>query len=264
MFKWNKQKNLPSVANEQTMLCENLNFAGAEAYKLLRTNLMFCLPDEQGCRVIGVTSSVSGEGKSITSINLAHAIAEAGMKVVLVEADMRRPNIARRMNLKATPGLSNLLAGLADGVVQQSKSLSNLYVITSGDVPPNPSEMLAASRMGKCIEMLAERFDFVIIDLPPVNIVSDALNLCSVVDGFLLVVRQDYSSRREVSTAIRQLKIADAKILGFVMNCGGVKGKPYRYGKYKNYYAYSAYEKAAAEAVPLKKPKKKKSGGRNA
>lgn len=231
--------NVQKRQNEEGMLCSQLNFAGAEAYKMLRTNLQFSLPDEQGCRVIGITSSVSGEGKSMTAINLAYTFAQTGKNVLLLEADMRRPNIARRLHLKSTPGLSNLLAGLADGVIQQSKQQSNLYVIPAGDIPPNPSEMLGSERMKNCVQTLAQRFDLIFIDLPPVNIVTDALSLCRIVDGFIFVVRQDYSTRSAIKDAMKQLSIVDAKVLGFVMNASGNKKKSYRYGKYGKSYGGS-------------------------
>lgn len=251
--------------NDPRTLCENLNFAGAEAYKMLRTNLLFSLPDEKKCRVIGVTSSISGEGKSTTVINMAYTFAQAGKKVLLLEADMRRPNIARRLQLKSTPGLSNLLAGLSDAVIQQSKQFSNLYVISAGDIPPNPSEMLGSHRMKSCIETLAERFDFIFIDLPPVNIVTDALSLCRIVDGFVFVVRQDYSTKAAIRDAIRQLNIVDAKLLGFVMNSSGGKEKSYRYGKYGKYGKnYNAYEtKPSNKSAKVHTEKAVKEDGQN-
>lgn len=222
---------------ETRILCDQLNFAGAEAYKMLRTNILFSLPDEQKCRVIGITSSISGEGKSITAINLAYTFAQTGKKVLLLEADMRRPNIAKRLKLKSSPGLSNLLAGLADGVIQQSKEQQNLYIIPAGDMPPNPSELLGSSRMKSCVQTLTQRFDFVFVDLPPVNIVTDAISLCRVVDGFIFVVRQDYSSRTAVKDAMKQLTLVDAKVLGFVMNSSSSKEKSKYYRKnYKNRY----------------------------
>lgn len=229
--------NSEKEQNQKAILCDNLNFAGAEAYKMLRTNLMFSLPDEKRCRIVGVTSAISGEGKSITSVNIAYTFAETGKKVLLIEADMRRSNIARKLQLKVSPGLSNLLAGLADGVIQQSKQNANLYVIAAGDVPPNPAELLSSSRMKSCLEALSQRFDFIFIDLPPVNIVTDAVSISRIVDGFIFVVRQDYSTRLAVTSAINQLKLVDAKILGFVMNAGSNRLKS-KY--YKNKYSYEA------------------------
>lgn len=134
------EEDVMSLKEQRAMLGDRLSFAASEAYKLLRTNLTFALPDEQRCRVVGITSASRSEGKSTTSINLAYTIAETGKRVLLVEADMRRPNLARRLAIDPAPGLSNLLAGLCreGDVIQDVGLLENLKVITSGDVPPNP------------------------------------------------------------------------------------------------------------------------------
>lgn len=238
---FNRKKHTEPLDAQQSALYKNLSFAASESYKMLRTNLLFTLPEEQRCRVIGVTSAVSGEGKTTTAVNLAHTFAETGKRVLLLEADMRRPRISKILQLKSGPGLSNLLAGLADGVVQQHQQQKNLYFIPAGDIPPNPSELLGSLRMESCIKTLTERFDFLIIDLPPINIVSDAMSLCKLVDGFIFVVRQEYSTRQAVKDSMRQLAIADARILGFVMTDGQERGKSYRYryGKYGRKYGYS-------------------------
>lgn len=158
-----------SLREQRAMQGDRLSFAASEAYKLLRTNLTFALPDEKKCRVVGVTSAMRGEGKSTTSINLAYTLAETGKKVLLIEADMRRPNLARRLAIDPAPGLSNLLAGLCQeqDVVQDVGLLDSLKVITSGDIPPNPSELLGSERMNAVTANLVRSFDFVIFDLPP-------------------------------------------------------------------------------------------------
>lgn len=242
-MKGKRQQTAPVPAE---LFGKDLTFAASEAYKLLRTNLLFALPDEQKCRVVGVTSSLGGEGKSTTSLNLAYMLAETGRKVLLVEADMRLPTISRRLGLKAGCGLSNLLAGLKreEEVLQPSGIQENLVILPSGDIPPNPSELLGSPFMEKTVRRLAQDFDFILLDLPPVNAVSDALVVTKVTDGILLVVRQDYANRRALSEAVRQLQYVEAKVLGFVMTCSGA-GR----GNYKNYkksgYGYGyGYEKA--------------------
>lgn len=222
---------------QRELIGDRLNFAASEAYKLLRTNLMFALPDEKKCRVVGLTSSVSGEGKSTTAINLAYSIAQTGKRVLIVEADMRLPTISEKLGLKRNQGLSNLLAGLSSGaeVMQPSGLHDNLWVITAGDIPPNPSELLGSEQMRVTIEVLGKDFDFILVDLPPVNAVSDPLIVSKLVSGMILVVRQDYSSRRLLSDAVRQLEFANAKVLGFVMT-GATTGTK-KYGK-KNHYGY--------------------------
>lgn len=237
------QKKQRSVVNmEELTFGENLSFAASEAYKLLRTNILFALPDEQKCRIIGVTSSLSGEGKSTTALNLAYMLAEMGQRTLLIEADMRLPTITKRLGLNTAPGLSNLLAGLdsGKGVMQHSGIQERLHIIASGDPPPNPSELLGSEQMKTAISVLAEKVDFILLDLPPVNEVSDALVASRLTDGLVMVVRQDYASRRMVDEAMRQLQYVNAKILGFVMTCAGGQGK----GAYKRYSHYGYGEKA--------------------
>ena len=179
------------------MIGQGLNFASSEAYKLLRTNLMFSFVDSDAKRVIGITSSVKGEGKSITSINLANAIAETGKRVLLVECDLRLPTMAKRLNLKSEPGLSNLLVGLSSSseVVRRGVLRATLDVLPAGAVPPNASELLQSSRMQYTIEKFSEYYDYILLDLPPVTVVSDALIVSRLTAGMVVVVRSDYATK---------------------------------------------------------------------
>lgn len=232
---------------ERDTFGKNLSFAAAEAYKLLRTNLLFALPDEQKCRIIGLTSSFSGEGKSTTSLNLAYMLAESGRKVLVVEGDMRLPTVSRRLELNTAPGLSNLLAGLnnAGEVIQPSGLHENLWIMASGDIPPNPSELLGSPRMKAALEELAPNYDFIILDLPPVNAVADALVVTRLTQGILMVVRQGYASRRSVAEAMRQLQYAGANVLGFVMTCSDKLSRNKDYKKYG--YEYGPDGRARAK-----------------
>ena len=232
-----KNKNTPEQQGN-TMLHKKLNFAATEAYKLLRTNLMFTLPDEKKCRVVGVTSSSRGEGKSTTAINLSYTLAETGKRVLLIDADLRLPSVAKKLDIKSSPGLSNVLAGAEseETVVSISDEQENWVILPSGDIPPNPTEMLSSSQMKQLVERLSASYDFIVIDLPPVNIVSDALVISSVLDGMIVVVRENYSGRRELQSCMRQLKLSGVKILGFVMNTVSDGSSPY--GKYKYYKRY--------------------------
>lgn len=235
-----KTKRKPASSLEQNHFGKDLNFAASEAYKLLRTNLMFFTPEGHG-RVIGITSSVVGEGKSTTSINLAYALAESGKKVVLIECDMRRPTIARRLRFEASPGLSNLIIGRAAPaeVLRISTIHENLSVIPAGDIPPNPSELLGSDRMRLAIESLAADYEFVLIDLPPVTAVSDALVAANLIDGLLVVVRQGICTRHALHETMRQLQVVSDKILGFVYTCAGAENKGYYRKKYyKRGYGY--------------------------
>lgn len=233
MQKMRRKKSLQG----QAVYGKDLSFSAAEAYKLLRTNVRFALPDEQKCRVVGVTSASCGEGKSTTALNLAYMLAEAGERVLLIEADMRLPSIAKRLELNVSPGLSNVLVGLsgATEVLQESGLHEQLQIISSGDIPPNPSELLGTKAFRLLTEMLSGDYDFIILDLPPVAEVSDPLVASRLTDGMIVVVRQNYANRRALDDTIQQLRYADAKILGFVLARADVdKGKRYhmRYSGY--------------------------------
>lgn len=229
---WRKKQ----IKDEPGAIGDQLSFAAAEAYKLLRTNLMFCLPNEQKCRIIGITSAIRSEGKSTTSINLAYTLAETEKNVLLIGMDMRLPTIAKWLGIVQKPGLSNLLAGLSTEaeVVQHSAEKSNLHIITAGDIPPNPSELLSSKQMEAAVAALAEKYDFIIFDLPPVNAVSDALIASRLTDGMIMVVRRGYNDQPSLAEAMRQLKLSEAKILGFVMTQGESQEKKYRKYGYRN------------------------------
>lgn len=218
--------------NEKMTLGNKLDFASSEAYKLLCANIMFAMPEEKACRVIGVTSSRGGEGKSTTALNLAYMLAEDSQRVLLIESDMRRPSLAKRLDMRMSPGLSNLLTGQIelDRAIQRTWLQDNLFFIGAGDILPNPSKLLGSRSMRLLLDAAAGSFDDVILDLPPVTGVSDALVASKVTDGMIVVVRQDYASRRALAEAMRRLEFAEAKILGFVLTRSDVRsgGKKYK------------------------------------
>lgn len=213
----------------------NLNFAAAEAYKLLRTNLEFSLPGGEGCKTIGVTSALRGEGKSTSSVNIAYAIAQTGRKVLLMEADLRLSNIGKRLGIPSKPGLTNLMIGQCTGsqAIQKSGLNPNLWVITAGNTPPNPAELLGSAAMESTLKAMSELFDVIVVDLPPVTAVTDTLVVSKLLDGMVVVVRQDYCDKGAVDETVRQLRFADARILGFVVTGADTQKKAYkRYGSY--------------------------------
>lgn len=232
----NKNRDMLTPEETRKTIGTNLSFAAAEAYKLLRTNLEFSLPAADGCQIIGVTSALRGEGKSTTSINIAYTMAQTGKRVLLVEADLRLSTIARRLRIHVKPGLTNLMVGQCSGndVLQKSGLNPNLWVITAGDTPPNPAELLGSNPMAVTLKTMAKIFDIIIVDLPPVTAVSDALIVSKLLDGMIIVVRQNYCDRAAVDEVVRQLRFADAKILGFVMTGADTQKKSYQhYGDYK-------------------------------
>lgn len=238
----NGKESTVQTFDSGSILGPNMNFATSEAFKLLRTNVSFSIPEENSCRIVGVTSSIPGEGKTFTSVNLAYSIAQTDKRVLLIEGDMRLPTISKILKLEPAPGLSNLLVGLDQKTKVVQTYMEKLHILVSGDIPPNPSELLASKRMSALLEMLSEKYDYIIIDTPPVTSVSDALIVSKYANGMIVVARQNYAYKKAFSETIRQLEQVNAKILGVVFNYSSDTsesyGKKYRkYGKhYKKYY----------------------------
>ena len=236
-----KTKRIEEKWNVRTMFGEGLNFAATEAYKVLRTNLKFSFPDDGLGKVIGVTSAIQGEGKSTTVSNIAYALAQEREKVILLEADLRKPTLAAKLSLARQPGLTNLLVDRESGdeVIQHSTYAPNLDVICSGDIPPNPSELLGSERMGEIIADLRKKYSYIMVDLPPVTLVSDGLAMSKYLDGVVIIVREDASDRKQLSEAMRQIKMVGIRVLGFVYRSAVNSGKRYAYKRYKKYGYYS-------------------------
>ena len=236
----NTKKNFFSGNENKKTLHKNLEFTAVEQYKLLRTNLSFTLPEDEECSIIGVTSAMRGEGKSTTSVNLSYVMAESGKKVLLIDGDMRIPSIAKKMEIENTFGLTDLLRGA--GSVQmgmfKSPEHNNWYIMPSGALPPNPSELLGSQRMKNVLKTLSENFDCIILDLPPVNLVSDALAVSKFISGMIVVVREDYTEKKELESCFRQLKLSDVNVLGCVINEDKAGKSSYSKYKYKRYYKY--------------------------
>ncbi|MBR7178975.1 MAG: polysaccharide biosynthesis tyrosine autokinase [Oscillospiraceae bacterium] len=247
-----KKKKKPaktkSKAGKQTaaLIGGNVSFVASEAYKRLRTKLQFSFADDSNCRVIGLSSALSGEGKSLTSINLAYTLAQLNKRVILLDCDMRRPTLAEKMSLNKKPGLSEYLTGQHGfkDVIQryeENEETFAFHVISAGENPPNPMEMLSSLRMERLLGSLREAYDYVILDLPPMTEVTDAMAVAPKVDGMLLVVRQNYCDRIVLKDTAQQFAFIDAKILGIVFNCtseysGKYCGKVYYTPYYKRYY----------------------------
>ena len=232
------------MPNDPKTLHKNLEFTATEQYKILRANLSFTIPENVKCPIIGVTSSIRGEGKSTTADNLSYVLAENGKKVLLIDGDLRIPSIAKKMGIESAPGLTNLLMRFESRqlVSFQSSILENWYIIPAGNIPPNPSELLGSAKMEKLLKILSEEFDYIIIDLPPVNIVSDALAISRYITGMILVVREEYTEKKEFEACSRQLELSNVKVLGCVMN--GAKTGSGSYGKYRRYYKKYKYYKS--------------------
>lgn len=240
-----KKKAVPFATKEiQKTLHTNLEFTAVEQYKLLRTNLDFTIPEGETCPVIGVTSSIRGEGKSTTAINLAYVLAEKGSRVLLIDGDLRIPSIAKKMGIESKLGLTDILMGKGAQISDfKSKILSNWYIVPSGEIPPNPSELLGSGRMESVLEGLKEKFDYIVIDLPPVNIVSDALSISSFITGMIVVIREEYTEKKDLEYCFRQLNLSNVNILGCVINEAKNEGRTYnKYKKYRYYKRYKYYK----------------------
>lgn len=240
------QKKTDVGVPRDKVLSDKSGFFVKEAYKALRTNLIFSLPGKGG-KLVLITSSNAGEGKSLSCMNIAISFAETGAKVCVVDCDMRKPNIARLNDAKGTPGLSNVLVNIntLDDVIKPSK-YKNLDLVFAGDIPPNPAELLSSQRSKEVFESLSQKYDYVFVDAPPVNIVTDVSLLAGSVNGVILVVRQRCTTKEDLKDAVAQLKFINTRILGIVMNDVETVGKNKYYKKYRyhRYGVYSAYARA--------------------
>lgn len=211
----------------------------AEAYRRLRTNLQFLQLSGRKSSIV-VTSSVAAEGKTITSMNLATALADAGQSVLLIDADLRRPSVAEYLNLDGTVGLTDVIIGraaLSDLV--QPLGHGNLHVLPAGRIPPNPAELLGSQPMEELLAEATDRYDMVILDSPPLLPVTDSALLSRFCGGVLLVVGSGSVTRPELSTAISSLEAVDASILGLVLN----RIQASEMGQY-GYHHYRQHEQA--------------------
>lgn len=215
----------------------------AEAFRVLRTNLQFIDPDAHH-KVFVITSSLPGEGKTTTAVNLALALAEGGERIALVEGDLRRPKISEYLRLESAVGLTTVLIGklpLADAI--QNVGSEHLTVLTSGSTPPNPAELLKSSSMATLIASLRADYDIVLIDAPPLLPVTDGALLAAQADGALLVVRHGKTTVDQVGLAVDRLESVGASPVGVIFNMTPAKGgEGYGYG-----YGYAP---DAADAKP--------------
>lgn len=238
-----KQKVVPGRSTKFVSVAgKDTPFSYLEAYKTLRTNLSF-LSSVSGVRTILITSALPEESKSTTAINLAVTLAQSGSRVALIECDLRKP--VMRKYLKRELGQSGLAAYLA-GLVGLEDCIVDLpdlgiSVMGAGVVPPNPSELLNTPRMGGLIEILKQNYDYVLLDAPPVTVVTDAAVVGRLTDGAILVVRSKFAAARTVRLAKARLESVGIRILGGVLTRFDIRKSGWRGGyDYQNYeYGYS-------------------------
>ena len=222
-----------------TTLCKNLDFVASEAYKTLRTNLMYILNTmgEDG-KVIGVTSSNRAEGKSTTAINLSYVLAQAGLKVVTVDCDLRLPTVAKKLRMSSRGGFVDVFNGKTtiNEACKPSGLIDNWSIITSGSNTNIPSEIVGSDKSNDIFNDLRDKFDIVIVDLPPVNEVTDSMAICPYLDGIVFIVRQRKTLKLDFNLALGQLQLAGAPLTGFVL--AGSDGRNNKYDKYNKYGNY--------------------------
>lgn len=221
----------------------------AESFRTLRTNLQF-LDADRTRRAFVVTSSIESEGKSTTAANLAIALADSGARVLLVDADLRRPKVAEYMGIEGAVGLSDLLIGRAEiADVVQRWGRMNLFVLPAGRIPPNPSELLGSTAMVSTIEELTRAFDVVLFDAPPLLPVTDAAVLTRAVGGAIVVVSAGRAHRNHLEGALAALANVDAPVSGIVMTMLPMKGPDaYGLGRYGYGYGYGYTSDVRAES----------------
>ncbi|MFV2020856.1 polysaccharide biosynthesis tyrosine autokinase [Micromonospora sp. LOL_023] len=236
-----------TARREPLVIGRQTHSARAEAFRQLRTNLQFADVDKP-IRSLVVTSAMPNEGKTTTATNLALTLAEAGSSVVLVEADLRRPQAAAYLDIEGAVGLTNVLAGQAnlDDVLQVWGG-SSLTVLPSGFIPPNPSELLGSQQMADLLASLRARFDVVIVDTAPLVPVTDAAPVAAQVDGTILVGRCAKTTEAHLRAAAASLRAVDARLLGCVLNMA-----PHRSGSYHYYYHESGRRRIKNPIAPAR------------
>jgi protein-tyrosine kinase len=243
------ERNQAEIYRLATLL--NPHSAAAEAFRTLRTNIEFG-STEAPIRTLLVASSLSGEGRTIIAANLAVAFAQGGRRVLLVDADMRKPAVHALFDLPNAHGLTTLLRTDKvdlDTVAHKTKQ-ENLRILTTGPLPPNPAELLASQRMKAIVERLKAGNDLIIFDSPPVQAVVDSAVLSSYLDATLLVIDAGHSSRSAVREGTESLATAGGRVLGVVLN-----GQPDRIQTDYGYYGFDGYDDAAD--VPAEAPRRR-------
>ncbi|MDE6470504.1 MAG: CpsD/CapB family tyrosine-protein kinase [Eubacterium sp.] len=215
------------------------SFVVKEAYNSIRTNLLFTQQGEK-CPIFVVSSPTANNGKSINTINMAISFAQMGKRTLLIDADMRNPTVHRLFSIPVKNGLSEILAGLTDSITVTKTDIENLSVLTAGKIPPNPAELLSSSRMDKLLEFVKAHYDCVLIDTPPVNLVTDSTAFATKATGYIIIVKLETTDMQEVKMTVNSLRHINAPIVGFIANDANASGKRYS-SYYKKSYSRSKY-----------------------
>ncbi len=236
-------------ASRGPQLVKSPNSAVADAYRVLRTNLIFSSPPDGTGRVILVSSANPAEGKTTTLANLAVALAQNGAKVLAVDADLRRPTLNQHFAVIKIPGLTDLIVGKsAASQAIHSTKIEGLQLLPCGYLPPNPAELLGSPMMKQIIDALRAHYEWVLIDAPPLLAMADAPVLCPLVDGVVLVIAAESATRPAVARAIDQVQSVGGKIAGLVLNKVNLERNSYYYSQYYGEYYRSYYAESAVKS----------------
>jgi len=247
------KKNLETSRRTVALLNESTPFAVKEAYKAARTNLMFMFAEhDQKC--VSVTSSFPGEGKTTTCANLALSFAQIGAKTMVIDADLRKPRMHRMFATAATPGVSDVLGGFSKTEEAIYKTqYENLFLMPAGTIPPNPAELLSSQSMQQLIRDLTEKhgFEYIFVDTPPINLVTDAAVVSQNLAGTVVVVKSGETNKESLKSAVLALEQAGINVLGFVLNNISADRYSNKYGyqrgAYKRDYQYGYYGESSPE-----------------
>ena len=236
------------------LLTENSPFAMREAYSAIRTKLLFTGKGEK-CPVFAVTSATMHNGKTTNAVNLAVSIASTAKKVLLIDGDMRKPTVHRYFGIENKNGLSEILAGLTNEVKIRKTSVENMHVLTSGHIPPNPAELFSSRQMDNLLDYVRNYFDYVIIDTPPINVVTDATVLAERITGYIFIVQSGTNHFAEVNYALENLQQMNGNVVGFILNdmVGKSRGHYGNYGYYRYSYKRKSYGYEQQQQNAMKK-----------
>lgn len=223
--------------NSTVALSDKSKFAIVESYKAARTNIMFSLSAAHK-KIFAVTSYSKGEGKSTVSANLAISFSKMEKRVLLIDSDLRRPNLHNIFKIDNSQGMSNIIGNMVgfDEAVKHSV-LPNLDILTSGTIPPNPSELMCSSTFIDLVKRLSDEYDYIIFDTPPIGVVADALLLKDLIAGFVVVVRERSTTHGDLQKLLDSIKLADSKAIG-LLEVGCTYDSKRRK---KGYYYYQYY-----------------------
>lgn len=235
-----KEKTESANEKRKRLLTQDTPFAIKEAYVKMRTNMMFCMTADgsRPCRTFGITSARPSEGKSLTAANIAISCAMLGKRTLLIDADLRRPTQKHLWGINIQHGLCDCLAQIGPLEMVKTEQLP-LWIICTGMIPPNPSEMLSSDRMKLLLDKYAGLFDYVIIDTPPINTVADAQIVSALADGMLVVAKSGLSTLDEIDEAVESVQSAGGNFCGVILNDMNLKSAKYSYrSKYGSQYGY--------------------------